>query len=149
MVNTKQRNRRIASLVVLALLILFSMVVYNVSAVCVPSLTASNFSVDETVAPPITCAASDKNDPGYFVFYNSTNGDTPMDDTANFTFTVPGTSPFVVFPTWKVTANQSPGFTLPEGASNSTTKVCVVLYLTSETRTSLIYRTPVRFICGD
>ena len=83
-------------------------VIPNVYGACVPSLTQFNFSVDETVTTTITCAASDKNDAGFFVFFNSTNGDDAMDDTANVSFTVPSSSPFIIFPAWKVTANQSP-----------------------------------------
>jgi len=102
----KQKAR--VSIVLLALLVFFTIFITNASAVCVPTIVGTNFSVDETVTITVTCGASDKNDPGFFVFFNSSNGDDTMDDTSNVTFTVPSNSPFVVFPTWKVTANQSP-----------------------------------------
>ena len=90
------------------LLLFFVVSVMNVNAACTQSGISGNFSVDETATATITCTASDKNDDGFYVFFNSTNGNDAMDDTANITFTVPSTSPFIVFATWKVTANQAP-----------------------------------------
>lgn len=88
--------------------LIFVVLAVNVNAAVTQSIGASNHSVDSDVVITITGAPSDKGDEGFYVFSNSTEQFNAMDDLSNLSFTIPSTSPFQTFVSWKVTANQSP-----------------------------------------
>jgi len=93
------------TLLVFSLLIVLAINVNNANAAFIQSGVAGNFSTDETITVTIICTASDKNDVGFYVWFNSTDGDNAIE---NNTITCPSSSPFIIFAQHKVLANQSP-----------------------------------------
>ncbi len=78
---------------------------YIVSAVCTQSgvTESSPYSDGETVTATVNCGASDKGDDGYFLWLNGSNVLIEND-----TFTIPSSSPFIVFPQLTINSSLSP-----------------------------------------
>jgi len=88
-------------LILLGLVLILSS--YLVSGAFSQSGVHGNYSVDSDVTATILCTPADKNDIGYYVWFNS-SGELLENDT----IICPTTSPYVMFASWKVTSDQAP-----------------------------------------